>query len=78
MILFLLACGQELGPGTSDVSEIVLPEEASGFLLSTPWGPFSIGYGDGFLLWLALLTIAAAVGKMGRKSVNNFTTKDPG
>lgn len=77
MILFLLACGQELGLGTSDLAEITFPEEVSGFLLSTPWGTFSIGYGDGFLLWLVLLTIAAAVGKMGRKSVNNFTTKDP-
>lgn len=32
------------------------------FELVTPWGTFTIGYFDGTLLWIALLTIAAALG----------------
>lgn len=30
--------------------------------LTTPWGLFSIGYFDGFLLWITALTVMAAIG----------------
>jgi hypothetical protein len=30
--------------------------------LSTPWGDFSIGIFDGFLLWFVLVSVATAAG----------------
>ncbi len=32
-----------------------------GFYFTTPWGPFAIGYLDGVLLWIAVLTVAAVL-----------------
>lgn len=37
--------------------------------LTTPWGLFSIGYFDGFLLWLGVLVITAAFGPISSTRV---------